>query len=239
LSAGSYRVDITDSTAPTPLTAARIFTLTQPPAIVVSGSQTNVTANGAADGSATATPQGGVAGYTYAWAPSGGTGATATGLTAGTYTVTVTDANNCAAAHSFTITEPAAVPPVAQADSYSTPVNTALLVPAPGVLVNDSSPSGLPLGVVLAAGPAHGSITLYGDGAFTYTPNANYAGTDSFSYVASAGAASAAPAMVNITVSAATPASTTSIPTLSEWGLIGLSSLVGLFALGRVRRRAE
>jgi hypothetical protein len=39
----------------------------------------------------------------------GGTAATATGLSAGTYTVTVTDANGCEATQSFTITEPAAI----------------------------------------------------------------------------------------------------------------------------------
>ncbi len=130
--------------------------------------------------------------------------------------------------------------PVATADSYTTPFNTALTVPAAsGVLSNDNSPLGLPLGAVLTAGPAHGTITLYGDGAFTYTPNAGFAGADAFSYRANDGADSLA-TTVSLTVSAAvTPAGPASIPTLSEWGLIGLSSLVGLFALGRVRRRAE
>ncbi|MCG2612628.1 hypothetical protein LZZ90_14050, partial [Flavobacterium sp. SM15] len=46
---------------------------------------------------------------TYSWSPSGGTAATASGLAAGTYTVTVTDANACTTTQSFTITEPTAL----------------------------------------------------------------------------------------------------------------------------------
>ena len=52
---------------------------------------------------------GGTPTYTYAWSPSGGTAATATGLAAGTYTCTVTDANSCTDTVSVTITEPTAI----------------------------------------------------------------------------------------------------------------------------------
>jgi hypothetical protein len=52
--------------------------------------QTNVSCNGGSNGSASVTPSlVGAGGYTYSWSPSGGTAATATGLTAGTYTVAV------------------------------------------------------------------------------------------------------------------------------------------------------
>src|SRR5690606_4013712 len=43
---------------------------------------------------------------TYAWSPSGGTSDTASNLTAGTYTVVVTDANGCTTTKVFTITQP-------------------------------------------------------------------------------------------------------------------------------------
>jgi hypothetical protein len=46
-------------------------------------------------------------GYTYLWSPTGGSGVTASNLTAGTYTVTVTDANGCSITSTATITEPA------------------------------------------------------------------------------------------------------------------------------------
>ena len=50
---------------------------------------------GLATGTATITESGGTAPYTYAWSPSGGNGPTASGLTPGNYTVTVTDNNGC------------------------------------------------------------------------------------------------------------------------------------------------
>lgn len=54
-------------------------------------SQSNVTCNGGNDGTATVFPANGTNHYSYVWSPSGGTNATATGLSAGTYTITVTD----------------------------------------------------------------------------------------------------------------------------------------------------
>ena len=71
--------------------------------------QTNIGCRGEATGSATVNATGGTGAYTYSWSPSGGTAATATGLTAGTYTVTVTDANLCQTTQTFTITQPAAI----------------------------------------------------------------------------------------------------------------------------------
>lgn len=76
--------------------------------ISLSGSHTNVTHVGS-DGTATVTASGGIGAYSYLWSPSGGTAATATGLTAGTYTVTVTDNINCSATYEFTILEPPAI----------------------------------------------------------------------------------------------------------------------------------
>lgn len=70
--------------------------------------QTNVSCFGGNDGTATASPIGGTGPYTYSWAPSGGTNATATGLTAGIYTVTVTESGNgCTATATVNITQPA------------------------------------------------------------------------------------------------------------------------------------
>ena len=58
---------------------------------------------------------------------------------------------------------------------------------AAGVLGNDADPDGDPLTAVLVSGPSHGTLTLNANGSFTYTPNANFNGTDSFTYRASDG----------------------------------------------------
>ena len=107
LSAGTYTVTVTDANA---CQATRSFTINQPTALnTTAGSKTDVSCNGGGNGTATVSPTGGTPGYTYSWAPSGGTNATATGLAAGTYTVTVTDANACTGTKSFTITQPTAL----------------------------------------------------------------------------------------------------------------------------------
>jgi hypothetical protein len=107
LVAGSYNVNVTDANG---CQASQTFTITEPTALDASaGSQVDVQCNGAATGSATVIPTGGTGNYTYSWSPSGGTNATAAGLTAGTYTVTVTDDNNCQDTKTVTITEPALI----------------------------------------------------------------------------------------------------------------------------------
>ncbi|MBQ1731961.1 MAG: SprB repeat-containing protein, partial [Bacteroidales bacterium] len=71
---------------------------------------TNVVCNGADDGSITITATNGTPTYTYTWSDDGErTGNTANNLAPGTYTVTVSDANECSATVSATITEPDAL----------------------------------------------------------------------------------------------------------------------------------
>ena len=53
-----------------------------------------------------------------------------------------------------------------------------------------------------STGPAHGTLTLNADGSFTYTPDANFNGTDSFTYKANDGTADSNTATVTITVTA-------------------------------------
>jgi gliding motility-associated-like protein len=119
LSAGNYSVTITSANG---CSIVKNFTINEPAALVVTPTQTNVTCNGSSNGSAKVTVTGGTGTYSYAWAPAGGTAATASGLTAGTYTVTIKDANLCQTTQSFTITEPAAI----TASTTQTNVTTAL-----------------------------------------------------------------------------------------------------------------
>jgi VCBS repeat-containing protein len=90
--------------------------------------------------------------------------------------------------------------PVAGDDGYSTDEDTALTVPAAGVLGNDSDIESSPLHAVLVSGPSHGALILNADGSFSYTPAANYSGPDSFSYRANDGEADSAAATVAIAV---------------------------------------
>ncbi len=105
LNAGTYTATVTDANL---CTATATVTLTDPVVLTASiGSSSNPACNGNSDGSATVTPGGGTSPYNYSWSPSGGTGATANGLSAGGYTVTVTDANLCTTTANVTLTNPA------------------------------------------------------------------------------------------------------------------------------------
>ncbi len=91
LTVGTYSINVTDANG---CTGSTTVSITQPPPLTATTTMTQANC-GNANGTATATAGGGTPNYTYSWAPSGGTNATATGLTAGSYTVTVTDANLC------------------------------------------------------------------------------------------------------------------------------------------------
>jgi large repetitive protein len=92
--------------------------------------------------------------------------------------------------------------PVAVADSYSLDEDTPLSVPAPGVLANDTDVDGDALTAQLYSAPSHGTLTLNADGSFTYTPAANYNGSDSFQYRAFDGQLYSAPVTVTLTIRA-------------------------------------
>jgi VCBS repeat-containing protein len=93
--------------------------------------------------------------------------------------------------------------PVATDDAYSVAEDRVLLVPAAqGVLGNDTDIDGDPLEAVLVSGATFGTLDLRTDGSFTYSPNANFNGTDSFTYRVSDGTALANEATVRLTVNA-------------------------------------
>ena len=94
VAAGTYSYTVTDING---CTATTSITVTEPTLLVASASSSPVLCNGGATGSATITASGGTAPYT-------GTG-TFTGLAAGTYSYTVTDANGCTATVSVTVSE--------------------------------------------------------------------------------------------------------------------------------------
>ncbi|MEM9023086.1 MAG: SprB repeat-containing protein, partial [Bacteroidota bacterium] len=102
LAIGSYTVTVTDANG---CSTASGTTLTEPAALVANATAGSVSCFAGADGSAATTATGGTAPYTYAWTGGQAT-ANATGLTAGPYTVTLTDANGCSTTATVTVTEP-------------------------------------------------------------------------------------------------------------------------------------
>lgn len=93
--------------------------------------------------------------------------------------------------------------PVTYDDVFSTNKNAKLNVGSEsGVLANDSDADGDPLAALLLSGPENGTLTLNEDGSFTYTPNKNFTGTDSFTYWANDGTDYSDVATVTINVTA-------------------------------------
>jgi VCBS repeat-containing protein len=120
-----------------------------------------------------------------------------------TFTYTASDGELSSAPATVTITvTPVNDAPVAVDDAYATAFETELVVPAPGVLENDTDPDGDTLTVTLDTDVANGTLNLQPDGSFTYTPDAAFSGEDTFTYTASDGVLSSAPATVTITVAA-------------------------------------
>ena len=103
--AGTYTMIATDFNN---CTASTLINITQPNQLTANiTSSGSVTCNGGNDGYAGVTPGGGTTPYVIDWQPFGGSGTTATSLTAQSYTATVTDAHNCVASANVTILEPA------------------------------------------------------------------------------------------------------------------------------------
>jgi gliding motility-associated-like protein len=105
VSAGSYTVIVTDANG---CTATNSVMISQPPTdLVISITQENILCSGGTTGKATATVTGGLEPYDFSWNTTPvQTKETATDLSSGTYTITVTDSYGCIRTRSVNITEP-------------------------------------------------------------------------------------------------------------------------------------
>ncbi|MDO8914776.1 MAG: tandem-95 repeat protein [Coriobacteriia bacterium] len=110
-----------------------------------------------------------------------------------TVTITVTPVNDA---------------PVAVEDTESVIENGSLSVVAPGVLANDADTEGDTPSARLLTHPLHGSVVMSPDGSYTYTPDEDFSGLDTFTYAANDGVSDSNPATVTITVRPLPPSGT-------------------------------
>ena len=103
LSSGNYNCTITDVNGCT-ITSGSIF-ISQPTNLNSTIQQTSVSCNGGGDGTASVNPSGGTPGYSYSW-NNGASTQSISGLSFGSYTCTITDANGCIKTKSITVTQP-------------------------------------------------------------------------------------------------------------------------------------
>jgi VCBS repeat-containing protein len=116
------------------------------------------------------------------------------------------------------------IPPSAQEDAFSVDEDGTITVGARGVLTNDDDPDGddAALTAIVVTGPAQDpNFTLSADGSFTYTPNPDFNGTDTFTYQANDGQAISNVATVTITVNPVNDP-----PTFTTQGDVSTSSLI-------------
>ncbi len=105
LSAGTYTATVTDANGCSTITST---TVTQPAPLTATASGVNETCNQLDNATVSVVAAGGTTAYNYVW-NSGQTTASASGVSAGTYTVTVTDANGCSVSTSTVVTQPDAL----------------------------------------------------------------------------------------------------------------------------------
>ena len=102
LTAGIYAVTVTDSNN---CIQVETYQVTEPSQMNVTETITNVLCFGDASGEISLNVSGGTGSYAYTWS-TGETSNIITAKTAGNYSITVVDMNNCISSHSYTITEP-------------------------------------------------------------------------------------------------------------------------------------
>lgn len=142
--------------------------------------------------------------------------ADANGTGYGSFTFSVRDSNNvydtAPNTLSFDVT-PVNDAPIAGDDSYTVQEDGVLTVDVTGgLLATDMEIDGDAISTILVSGPSYGTLNLNADGSFTYTPNADYVGSDSFTYRVTDGTLQSNLATVSLTVTAQNDAPMNTVP---------------------------
>jgi VCBS repeat-containing protein len=118
------------------------------------------------------------------------------------FSYTVTDGTTISAATLVTLTVlPIPDAPTANGDDFTLDEDSTFTISAvDNIVVNDSDPDSAVLTAVLQSGPSFGTLGLNSDGTFTYTPNPDFFGSDSFTYRASDGMLESDIATVSLSV---------------------------------------
>ena len=95
--------------------------------------------------------------------------------------------------------------PVAQADSWTTPIDSTVVIHSSELLANDADADHDPLIVSILRQPDHGTLVANGDGTFTFSPAVGYTGMDYFEYSVSDGTSVSDAAEVSLNITAVAP----------------------------------
>jgi hypothetical protein len=154
-------------------------TIIEPPALMLSETHTNVSCFGSSNGSINLSVSGGTPGFIFVWS-NGATTEDLSGLTAGTYSVTVTDNNGCTATKSVTITEPQPL--------------TSTVAPGSALICTSSSQ-------IFTANPSGGTSPytyLWSNGATTQSINVDAAGVYSVTITDASGCTTTSSATLTV-----------------------------------------
>ncbi len=161
---GTYTLIVTNTVNGCSATAE--VTVTQTPTITANVTTSDATCFGNANGSASVSVSGGAGTYSYLWS-NGSTEATASGLTAGTYSITVSDEAGCSAAATATVSQPSALSIATSSTAQSFPGTN------DGTATADPSGGTAPYSLVWSNGETTATITDLAPGAYTVTATDN------------------------------------------------------------------
>src|SRR5665648_762084 len=154
------------------------ITITQPNQIIIAESISEIDLKLQRKGSISLNVSGGSGTYSYSW-NNGATTSEIKNLSDGTYTVWVTDENNCSIQKTIILSAPN-FPPVTDDDEFIAGCFTS----SGNLLENDSDPEGdlFFIDLIPVVSPKHGCLTIFPDGSFEYQNTSGYFGTDVFRY---------------------------------------------------------